>query len=264
MNLHPVLLRRLVATTAVLVLLVAACSSSAGSSPTTAPGSASPPAASASPSLPPATISSPEAAAARVKAVNPSLEGIDAENPDLIGGCCFWEAVATADGYEVTFEVGWGDCPSGCIDRHRWTYAVSQNGGVELVSESGPEVPSDVPGGGGGSTGNGGGGAIIPGGTGIEGHVLAGPTCPVVTLDDASCNDRPVAGATILVLDVNGREVARLTTDADGHYAVALPAGPYTIEPQPVDGFLRVAESIQAVVGVAITTVDISFDTGIR
>ena len=91
------------------------------------------------------------------------------------------------------------------------------------------------PGPGGGSTSG------SKGGTGIQGRVLAGPTCPVVSVNDPSCNDRPVAGATIVVLDARGTEIARLVTDVNGNYAVALPAGPYTIEPQPVEGFMRVA-----------------------
>jgi hypothetical protein len=234
-----------------LALMLAACSGAAGPS--------------ASPSPVAITVTSPEQAAARVVEVAPSLAGIGPRNPDLIGGCCFWEATPSADGYEVMFEVGWGDCPSGCIERHRWTYAVSHAGAVELVKEQGAPVPSGVPGSGTGSTGNtGGGGGIIPGGSGIEGRVLAGPTCPVVTVNDPSCDDRPIAGATILVLDAGGREVARLGSDASGRYAVTLPPGPYTIEPQPVEGFFRKAEPVAVTVGDGFVTVDINFDTGIR
>jgi hypothetical protein len=241
---------RVTAAVLALIALFAGCAS----------GAASP---SPSPSIPAATVDTPEAAAARVVVVNPSLDGIGPRDPDLIGGCCFWEATPTDSGFEVVFEVGWGDCPAGCIDRHRWTYAVSRDGGVTLVSETGSAVPSGVPGGGGGSGGSTGGG-ILPGGTGIEGHVLAGPTCPVVTVDDPSCADRPVPGATIVVLDANGNEVARLITDASGAFAVALPPGPYTIEPQRVEGFMGVAESMPVTVGNGVATVDVQMDTGIR
>jgi hypothetical protein len=235
---------------AAVVLAVVACSGGAASS--------SPPSSSPSPST--KAITTPEQAAARVAEVAPSFEGIGTKDPDMIGACCFWEATETADGFEVAFEVGWGDCPAGCIDRHRWTYSVSREGAVTLTSQSGPPVPPGIPGsGGGGSTGG-----ILPGGTGIQGRVLAGPTCPVVTVNDPSCDDRPVPGATILVLDARGTEVARLVTDADGHYEVALPSGPYTIEPQPVEGFFRQAEPVAVTVGDGVTTVDIGFDTGIR
>jgi hypothetical protein len=241
-----------VSTAAVLlVLVVAACSSGAGASPNP------------SGTLPPTTIETPEQAAARVQLVNAGLAGIGPKDRDMIGACCFWEATPATDGFQVVFEVGWGDCPSGCTDRHRWTYVVSRGGGVELVAESGSPVPSGIPGAGGGSTGGGGGG-ILPGGSGIEGRVLAGPTCPVVTANDPNCADRPVANATLVVLDASGTEVARIATDANGHYEVTLPAGPYTIEPQPVEGFMRVAGPIPVTVGDGYATVDVSLDTGIR
>ena len=41
--------------------------------------------------------------------------------------------------------IGWGDCPAGCIERHVWTFDVDANGGLTLVSESGDEVPTDLP-----------------------------------------------------------------------------------------------------------------------
>jgi hypothetical protein len=240
-----------VSTAAVLLLVVVgACASGAASSP----GSSG--------NLPPTTITTPAEAAARVALFNPSLSGIGPKDANLIGGCCFWEATAANNQFQVIFEVGWGDCQSGCIDRHRWTYTVTRDGGVELVAESGSPVPSGVPGAGGGS--GGGGGGILPGGSGIEGRILAGPTCPVETVNDPSCADRPVPNATLVVLDANGREVARIASDANGHYEVTLPPGPYTIEPQPVEGFMRVAGPIPVTVGDGIVTLDVTMDTGIR
>ena len=234
-------------TLATVAIIVAACSGGAAST------------VSSGPSASPVTITTPEQAAVRVAAVEPGFAGIGPKDPNLIGACCHWEAVQPADGFDVTFEVGWGDCQAGCIARHRWTYAVSQDGAVSLRTEEGPPVPAGVPGPGGGSTGG-----ILPGGSGIQGRVLAGPTCPVVTLNDPSCNDRPVVGATILVLDARGTEVARLLTDATGHYEVALPSGQYTIEPQPVAGFMHVAEPVAVTVGAGVASVDLAYDTGIR
>jgi hypothetical protein len=232
-----------------LLIVVAACSSGAASSP----GSSG--------TLPPTTITTPAEAAARVVLFNPSLAGIGPKDANLIGGCCFWEATPASDGFQVIFEVGWGDCQAGCIDRHRWTYTVTRAGGVELVAESGSPVPSGVPGAGGGS---GGGGGILPGGSGIEGRILAGPTCPVENVNDPSCADRPVPNATLVVLDANGTEVARIASDANGHYGVTLPPGSYTIEPQPVEGFMRVAGPIAVTVGGGVVTLDVTMDTGIR
>jgi hypothetical protein len=243
-------MKRLTGPLVLAVLAVAAVACSSGASSTTPPLSPSG-----------VSITTPEDAAARVIELNPSFEGIEPRDPDVIGGCCFWLATPSADGFEVTIEVGWGDCPSGCIDRHRWTYAVSRDGDVQLLSESGPPVPAGEPGSGaGGSSG----GGILPGGTGIEGRVVAGPTCPVVTFDDPACDDRPVPGATIVVLDAAGTEVARTTSDAAGHYEITLPPGPYTIEPQPLEGFFRVAEPVMVTVTGGVVTADIAFDTGIR
>jgi hypothetical protein len=246
-------MRPLRAATAVALVatLLAACSGAA--SPT---GSPSP--------LPSAAISitTPAEAAARVGEVAPGLAGITGRDPDVIGACCFWEAVETEAGYTLTYEVGWGDCPSGCIERHHWVYAVSRDGAVTLVSEDGSPVPSGVPGAGSGSGGTGGG--ILPGGSGIEGAIVAGPTCPVVSANDSACDDRPVAAAVVVVLDATGREVARVAADAGGRYAVTLPPGPYTIEPQPVEGYMGTAAPVDVLVGDGIQTVNLAYDTGIR
>jgi hypothetical protein len=80
-----------------------------------------------------------------VIALDPRFTGLQAKNPDLIGGCCFYEATPTAHGYQVLVELGWGDCPAGCINRHRWTYAVTSDGTTTLVSETGDPVPAGFP-----------------------------------------------------------------------------------------------------------------------
>jgi hypothetical protein len=134
---------------AALTLAIVGCSSGAAASPqassSSSPGpdsSSSPSSGSnSSPSLQPVEIQSPEEAAARVVEIAPEFAGIGPKDPDLIGACCFWEATPTADGYEVVFEVGSGDCQAGCIDRQRWTYSVSRDGAVELISESGSPAP---------------------------------------------------------------------------------------------------------------------------
>jgi len=244
-----------------LLLALVACSGAASTEqPSTSPGQPTPA---------PTTIASIEDAAARVIEQYPSFAGIGPVDPNVIGGCCSWQGTETEDGYLVTFEVGWGDCPSGCIDRHAWTFAVTRDGAVTLVEDRGSPVPSGMPGsdlgdGPGGSSGIGGGGGILPGGSGISGRALAGPTCPVVTVDDPSCDDRPLAGVTLVVLTSNGVEAGRTTTDANGAYSFTLPAGPYTLEPQPVEGMFRGAQPIPVTVGDGVTVVDVLFDTGIR
>jgi hypothetical protein len=62
----------------------------------------------------------------------------------MIGGCCWYLASSVAGGYQVVMRVGWGDCPSGCIDEHTWTFAVTPAGDVGLIGEDGDEVPSGI------------------------------------------------------------------------------------------------------------------------
>jgi hypothetical protein len=115
-----------------------------------------------------------------------------------------------------------------------------------------------------GTGGGTGGGGVLPSGPGIAGRALAGPTCPVVRVGDPACNDRPVSGATILIRDAAGTVVAQMTTDADGRFQVGLPPGPYRIEPQPVEGLMGTASTLDVTVGATYKVVDISYDTGIR
>ena len=123
---------------------------------------------------------------------------------------------------------------------------------MTLKSEDGPPVPAGT------------GGGILPGGPGIAGQALAGPTCPVVQPGVSSCIDRPVAGAAILIRDASGTVVAQVMTDANGRFQVGLPPGPYRAEPQPVQGLIGTAGTIDVTVGSAFETVRIGYDTGIR
>jgi hypothetical protein len=101
----------------------------------------------------------------------------------------------------------------------------------------------------------------------LTGLVLAGPTCPVERdPPDPACDDRPVEGAEIVIVDGRGEEVARTRTDAAGAFAVTLPAGEYQLVPQPVEGLLGTAGPTAIVVedGVDLEPVTIVYDTGIR
>lgn len=93
-----------------------------------------------------AKVASPADAAALVIATNPMFSGATELTPDIIGASRYWEATPlAAGGYTIVMTVGWGDCPAGCIERHVWTYDVAADGGLELVSEVGDEVPQDLP-----------------------------------------------------------------------------------------------------------------------
>ncbi|MGZ8770544.1 MAG: hypothetical protein ACXWXJ_06020 [Aeromicrobium sp.] len=237
---------RLVAAIALTSLVFAAC---AGAASGTLPAPA--------PSTPGTPVTTPEQAVARVVAAEPRLTGIAPFDTGLIGQSS-WYAVEPASGvgaFVVNVRVGWGDCESGCIDEHDWVFAVLPDGGVSVVSESGPAVPADAwP----SQTG--------AGGTGIGGVALAGPVCPVETVPpDPGCAARPVAGAVIVIRAGEGSEVTRTTTGADGSFFVEILAGDYVLEPQPVAGLMGTAASLEVTVADgSATQVQLDYDTGIR
>ncbi len=103
-----------------------------------------------------------------------------------------------------------------------------------------------------------------PGGSGLEGVVTLGPLCPVQQLG-VPCPDR-VYSATLVVLDTDGVEVARVTSGGDGWYRVAVAPGEYTLVPQTPSGVpLPFAGSIEVVVVDGVySVVDVAYDSGIR
>ena len=121
------------ALTPVLVVVLAACSSGSTPEPSAAPGSSAP-----------GSVSTADEAVALVLAQDPRFERIQPYDPDLIGQAAWTRVEPAPDGWTVTVRIGWGDCPSGCIDEHLWTYEVTNDGEVSLVDEEGPEVPADV------------------------------------------------------------------------------------------------------------------------
>ena len=101
----------------------------------------------------------------------------------------------------------------------------------------------------------------------ITGIVTAGPVCPVVTdPPDPGCDDRPVAGAEIVVRDASGETVATVRSAEDGTFSVAVPAGRYELVPQPVEGLMGTAAAVEVTVreGGLPAPVEIIYDTGIR
>jgi hypothetical protein len=100
----------------------------------------------------------------------------------------------------------------------------------------------------------------------LRGVALAGPTCPVVTdPPDPACDDRPVIGAQIVILDAAGNEVARVTTGDDGTFAVALAPGRYRVVPQAVEGLMGTAAPLEVVLAEGENEpIAVSYDTGIR
>jgi hypothetical protein len=225
----------------VIPLLLAACAGSAAPATPRPSGGAG-------------SVDSAAAAAARVISVHPEFAGIVALNTELIGQCCWYEAVEAPGGYRVTIHVGWGDCPAGCIEKHEWAYSVSTGEGViRLLGEQGPAVPAGILKNVGGP------------GTGIVGTAVAGPTCPVVRENDPSCDPRPVPGVTLVVKTLDGSEVATVETDAAGRFAFEVPAGNYTLEAEQTQAFPMAPAPVAVTVLPNVRTdVTLEFDTGIR
>ncbi len=231
---------------------IPAASGGPGASASTPAGSAAPP---ASPAASGSVATAADAFAA-VQARSPFFDGIKPKSPGIIGQSAWWGATAGADGaWDVTVSVGWGDCPSGCIDHRGWRYTVAADGTVAFVGESGAPLPAQQQ-------------ALLVVAaktSGVGGTVTAGPTCPVVRPGASGCDDRPVAAAVLLVKDAGGSEVARFTTDASGLFRIALAPGSYTLEPQAVAGILGNARPAPFTVEDAkLTLVAVSYDTGIR
>ncbi len=124
-----------------LLVALAACNAPGVPSPSPKPSSRPTP----TPIVAP--VAAPEDAAALVIATDPRFAGAIPLTPNLIGASKWWKAEPLAGGgYRIELTIGWGDCPAGCINRHVWTFDVDATGALTLVSESGDEVPADLPG----------------------------------------------------------------------------------------------------------------------
>jgi hypothetical protein len=99
--------------------------------------------------------------------------------------------------------------------------------------------------------------------SGIEGRILAGPTCPF-QMEGEDCDDRPIV-ATVIVRLPFGSQVTRFTSDDDGRFRVVLPPGNYQLDPQPNECCIGTApfQSVTVQDG-QFNEIVISYDTGIR
>ncbi|HJT63202.1 MAG TPA: carboxypeptidase-like regulatory domain-containing protein [Candidatus Limnocylindria bacterium] len=193
-----------------------------------------------------ATTLDAEAALALAAAQDPLFAGIAPRDPGLIGQAAWSEVTETDAGWQVVFRIGWGDCPSGCIDEHVWTYKVAPTGEVTRIEETGSPLPRD---------------------SGITGTVVAGPTCPVVTdPPDPSCADQPVADAELVITTPDGSEVGRTMSDAAGNFGITLAPGTYWLVARPVEGLMGTPEphEFSVVWGMPGPELVVAYDTGIR
>jgi hypothetical protein len=107
-------------------------------------------------------------------------------------------------------------------------------------------------------------GPPTPPGTGIQGVVQSGPTCPVERIN-SPCPPRPLA-ATVVVRDAAGHEVARTRSGADGHFRVDVAAGTYTVVGLNINSSMlpRPISTTVTVTAGSYATVNVEYDSGIR
>lgn len=79
----------------------------------------------------------PERAAELVLASDPRFAHAGPRSARLVGQHDWYEVSGTEPPYRVVVAIGWGDCPSGCIEHHTWTFRVSATGAVTLLGEAG-------------------------------------------------------------------------------------------------------------------------------
>jgi hypothetical protein len=97
----------------------------------------------------------------------------------------------------------------------------------------------------------------------LQGHVTAGPTCPVERIPpDPQCADRPVVDAQVDAVSGSTRLSTR--TDVEGFYTLALPAGVAFTVTVGTGRFPACPPLSVTVTAGQTTTRDVSCDTGIR
>ena len=104
--------------------------------------------------------------------------------------------------------------------------------------------------------------AII--GSGIKGQVLIGPACPVMQVE-SPCPDQPYQ-TTLTVLTLDGQEVTRFSSDAEGKFEVNLPPGDYVLHPDLPAGrpIPSAADVPFTVIPNEFTNIIVTYDSGIR
>lgn len=102
----------------------------------------------------------------------------------------------------------------------------------------------------------------------LEGHVTIGPLVPVVQEGVPEPTPAPevfTARQIVVVREGDGKEVARLSIDAQGNYSGELPVGTYIVDinhlgVDTAKGFPKVVE----IVSNLVIRLDVDIDTGIR
>jgi hypothetical protein len=100
----------------------------------------------------------------------------------------------------------------------------------------------------------------------LEGHIVAGPTCPVETEPpDPNCLPEPVSEALVTLRYPNGSEFSTMS-DEDGSFRIVAPAGEPTVVFGEVAGLMGTLDSLSVSLdpGETVDLGEIAYDTGIR
>lgn len=99
----------------------------------------------------------------------------------------------------------------------------------------------------------------------VDGVVVAGPRCPVVTVDQP-CPDTPVADVAVTFTPAAGGDATTVTTSQDGTFSVVLAPGAYTalVQADPGKGVMSAEPEDVTVPATGAVQVTLHGDTGIR
>jgi hypothetical protein len=76
------------------------------------------------------SIPNPAGAIAAVKSQFNQVAQVRPKSPGSIGGTTDITVIDRADGWDLVFWIGSGDCPAGCIDNHYYYFSVKKDGRV--------------------------------------------------------------------------------------------------------------------------------------
>ena len=100
----------------------------------------------------------------------------------------------------------------------------------------------------------------------MSGVLVSGPHCPVETdPPDPACAPRPVSGARLVAEASDGMRTEAVS-DAEGRFAIEVPAGQVTITFQPVEGLMGTPGPIDLILDPDehLNMGELVYDTGIR
>lgn len=83
----------------------------------------------------PLPVQNADAAIAAVKAQFPEVAKIQKKRADIIGATTDITTFQRADGWDLVFWEGWGDCPAGCINNRYHYFSVKKDGRVSKEGE---------------------------------------------------------------------------------------------------------------------------------